>query len=47
VRIVLSSTHPGSPLGPSFESFGFNGLVAKPYQVEELQETLYKVIMQG
>jgi CheY-like chemotaxis protein len=44
-KVVLSSGYPNDPIMLNYKEYGFSDVIAKPYQVEELSKTLYKVIM--
>jgi two-component system cell cycle sensor histidine kinase/response regulator CckA len=47
VKAVVSSGYSNDPVMGQFESYGFKGVVCKPYDVEELHAVLCKVINQG
>lgn len=44
VRAIVSSGYADSPVMTDFKKYGFAGAIAKPYGVEQLKETLDKVI---
>ena len=43
-KIVASSGYSNDPIMSNFKKFGFDGALAKPYQITELSEVLEKVI---
>jgi PAS domain S-box-containing protein len=45
VKAIVSSGYSNDPVMADFKKYGFRGVIAKPYRVEELSETLHKVIM--
>lgn len=47
VKAVVSSGYSSDSVMADFGSHGFNGVVVKPYRIEELIETLNKVIKEG
>lgn len=47
VKAVVSSGYSSDSVMADFASHGFNGVVVKPYRIEELIETLNKVIKEG
>jgi PAS domain S-box-containing protein len=44
VRTIVSSGYANDPILANFKEYGFDGMVPKPYRVEELAETLHRVI---
>jgi nitrogen-specific signal transduction histidine kinase/CheY-like chemotaxis protein len=44
VRAVVSSGYSNDPIMGNFESFGFKGVVCKPYKVDEINAVLRQVI---
>jgi DNA-binding NtrC family response regulator len=44
VNAIVSSGYASQPDIMDFEQHGFKGFVAKPYTVEELRETLERVL---
>jgi PAS domain S-box-containing protein len=44
VRAIVSSGYSDDPIMADFQSYGFSGVVKKPYRVSELSETLNRVI---
>jgi len=44
VRAVVSSGYSNDPVMSEFTNYGFRGVISKPYTIEDLAETLYKVI---
>jgi PAS domain S-box-containing protein len=44
VRAVVSSGYSNDPIMSEYEDYGFRGVVSKPYTIEDLAQTLYKVI---
>ena len=44
VRAIASSGYSNSPVMSDFASYGFQGMVTKPYRVEELARTLADVL---
>ncbi len=43
---IVSSGYANDPILANFQEYGFDGMVPKPYKVEELAETLHQVIRQ-
>ena len=43
-KIIASSGYSTDPIMSNFKKFGFNGALAKPYQITELSEVLERVI---
>jgi len=46
VKTIVSSGYANDPILANFKEYGFDGMVPKPYKVEELAETLHQVIKQ-
>ncbi len=44
VKAIVSSGYFNDPVMAEFKKYGFVGVMAKPYKIEELSETLYKVL---
>ena len=44
VKTIVSSGYSNDPILAHFKEYGFDGMVPKPYNVEELAETLHQVI---
>jgi CheY-like chemotaxis protein len=44
VKAIASSGYSNDPVMSEFKKFGFKGVIPKPYNVEDLKGTLYKVI---
>jgi PAS domain S-box-containing protein len=44
VKAIVSSGYSTDAIMSNFKQYGFSGVVAKPYRIAELSETLYKVI---
>jgi PAS domain S-box-containing protein len=44
---IVSSGYANDPILAKYKEYGFDGVVPKPYKVEELAETLHKVITQS
>ena len=47
VRAIVSSGYSTDPIMADFANYGFAGVVAKPYQLHELSETVYGVLQDG
>jgi two-component system, cell cycle sensor histidine kinase and response regulator CckA len=47
IRAVVSSGYPNDPVMESCGGYGFKGVVSKPYNIEELNAILHKVISPG
>jgi len=45
VKAIVSSGYSHDPVMADFRKYGFEGVVAKPYKIEELRKVLYNVIM--
>lgn len=46
-RVVVSSGYSNDPIMADFRSYGFVGSIAKPYQLEELEETVRQALAGG
>ena len=44
VKAIVSSGYSNDPIMSNFCAYGFNGVVAKPYNLEQLIQTINKVI---
>ncbi|MBU7013390.1 MAG: PAS domain S-box protein [Theionarchaea archaeon] len=44
VKAIVSSGYSDDPVMANYEEYGFSGVVAKPYTIEELKETLAQVL---
>lgn len=44
VKVIVSSGYSNDPTMAEFAHHGFNGVVAKPYQIQQLSKILHKVI---
>src|SRR5712692_972680 len=44
VKAIVSSGYSNDPIMAKFKEYGFQGVVAKPYQLDELSRTLAKVV---
>src|SRR5579884_1757766 len=44
VRAVVSSGYSNDPVMSEFTNYGFRGVISKPYSIEELTETIHKVM---
>jgi two-component system, cell cycle sensor histidine kinase and response regulator CckA len=47
VKAIVSSGYSNDPIMADYEKYGFSGVVAKPYSVNDLSETLTKVLYGG
>jgi CheY-like chemotaxis protein len=47
VRAVVSSGYSNDPVMSNYREYGFIGVISKPYNIEELTETLNKLIKRG
>jgi signal transduction histidine kinase/CheY-like chemotaxis protein len=45
VMAIVTSGYANDPIMAEFNKYGFSGVLAKPYEIDELDETLQKVIM--
>ncbi|MEE9604918.1 MAG: ATP-binding protein, partial [Candidatus Scalindua sp.] len=46
VRAIVVSGYANDPIMANYKKYGFCGVLAKPYEIHELDETLQKVIME-
>ncbi len=46
VKAIVSSGYSNDPIMADFGEYGFSGVVAKPYSISQIAETLHRVIMQ-
>jgi PAS domain S-box-containing protein len=44
VKAIVSSGYSTNPVMADFKSYGFKGVVTKPYSIEELSETLHRIL---
>jgi len=44
VRVIVSSGYAADPIIKNFRSYGFDGALAKPYNLEQLREILHKIL---
>jgi len=44
IRAIVSSGYSNDPVMAEYKQYGFRGVMAKPYQVYELGQTVHKVI---
>lgn len=44
VRAIVSSGYSNDPVMADFSSYGFRGVIAKPYELEELSRVIHKVL---
>jgi len=45
VKAIITSGYSNNPIMSEYEQYGFSGAVSKPYTVNELNDTLSKIIM--
>ena len=46
VKAIVSSGYSNDPVLTDYKKYGFNGVVAKPYEIKELSNILHKVLME-
>ncbi len=46
-KAIVSSGYSNDPIMSEFEKYGFVGVVAKPYKIEEMGKVLHKVVMES
>ena len=47
IKAIVSSGYSTDPVMSEYKAFGFSSLIAKPYSVRELTETIHRVIASG
>ena len=47
VKAIVSSGYSNDPVMAHYREYGFRGVVAKPYELEELSEVLHRVMVDG
>ncbi len=47
VKAIVSSGYSNNPIMSNFREYGFSGVVAKPFEIKKLTQTLHDVIMVG
>lgn len=45
VKAIVSSGYSNDPIMAEYKQYGFSGVISKPYKIEELSQTLHKVIL--
>jgi PAS domain S-box-containing protein len=45
VKAIVSSGYSNDPIMADYARYGFKGVIAKPYQIEELSKTVHEVLM--
>ncbi len=45
VKAIVSSGYANDPIMAEFKKYGFSGVVTKPYDIKQMQETLRKVLV--
>ena len=45
IRAIVSSGYSNDPVMAEFKRYGFKGVIAKPYKIEELGRVLYELVM--
>jgi CheY-like chemotaxis protein len=43
-RVIVSSGYSTDPIMANFEEYGFSAVIAKPYIIEQLDETLFRLL---
>ena len=43
VKAIISSGYSNDPIMDGYKKYGFSGVIAKPYNIQELSEILNKV----
>jgi len=46
VKAIVSSGYSTDPVMADYRNYGFKGVVAKPYDIKELSETLHEVLIE-
>ncbi|MGB2698131.1 MAG: response regulator, partial [Candidatus Zixiibacteriota bacterium] len=44
VKAIVSSGYSNDPVMSDFRKYGFSGIVAKPFKIEDLSEVLHQVL---
>ena len=47
VKVIVSSGYSSDPIMSDFKQYGFRDVIAKPYRLEELEEVIERVIVEG
>jgi two-component system cell cycle sensor histidine kinase/response regulator CckA len=47
VKAIVSSGYSNDPVMTDFKTYGFSGVITKPYKIEELRKALHRVITGG
>jgi DNA-binding NarL/FixJ family response regulator len=43
-KAVVSSGYSNDPIMSDYKTYGFSGVISKPYRIHEISEVLYNVI---
>ena len=46
-KAIVSSGYSNDPIMANYEQYGFRGVIAKPYRLQELSEVLHRVIAES
>ena len=44
IKAIVSSGYSNDPIMFEYSAYGFKGVIAKPYEIQELSKTLYEVL---
>ena len=47
VKAIVSSGYANDPVMEDFRGFGFDGIVTKPFDLEQLSEVLHQILVEG
>lgn len=47
IKVIVSSGYSDNPMVADYQNFGFSGVMVKPYKVEDMSQTLHRVLIKN